>query len=51
MLDTEGNQATIDLVHHDKDRKTLGTFIAPSRSWDSVIEKTLEKVTGRLERA
>ena len=51
MTDADGHRTTIDLVHHDEGRKTLGTFIAPSGSWNTAIEKIVEKVTSRLERA
>ena len=51
MSDADGNQVTIDLVHHDEGRKILSTFIAPSGSWETTIKKTLEKIEARLERA
>ena len=51
MTDTDGNEASIKLVPHDEGRKTLGTYIAPSGSWDMAITKMLEKVNNRMTTA
>ena len=51
MTGADGKEASIELVSHDEGRKTLGTYIAPSGSWDTAIMKMLKKVDKRIAAA